>query len=58
MRADCAFDEAFACARAVCNSASAYLVVCIFNSLTNSLIALWAYVEGLSETEVIDDICV
>ena len=56
MRADCAFDEAFACARAVCNSASAYLVVCIFNSLTNSLIALRAYVEGLSETEVIDDI--
>ena len=29
-----AFDEVFACARAVCDSASTYLVVCRFNPST------------------------
>ena len=35
-----AFDEVFTCARAVCDSASTYLVVCRFNPSTNSLTAL------------------
>ena len=37
------FDEVLACARAGCDSATAYLVVCRFDPSTNCLIALQAY---------------
>ena len=51
----CAFDEVFACARAVCNSASTYLVVCRLNPSTYRGLAFcallrWGLVRGRCES--------
>ena len=40
-----AFDELFACARAVCDSASTYLVVCRFNPSTYRGLAFCARLD-------------
>ena len=40
-----AFDEVFACARAVCDSASTYLVVCRFNPSTYRGLAFCARLD-------------